>query len=233
MSESIPVTERFYLFGNCNMVPDRYDDWQAAYDKLGEYVFANEPNTLSYYFGIPLEHADAPSRTDCMLAFEAYRSREDLYDVHLKSDAMLGGFLPNAGPAMSTGLDLTHYGAVGGFLDRSGKKTECGVMHDVQIQCRDKAARDELLGALTLLSSLVDDAQGPKGEDGEVLTFLGLKSLDNDTQARIYARYTSRETWEKFIRGTLMNKFWESVKPSVASMSARAYVPNGKGWLWK
>lgn len=26
MSESIPVTERFFLFGNCNMVPDRYDD---------------------------------------------------------------------------------------------------------------------------------------------------------------------------------------------------------------
>lgn len=213
--------------------PPNPTQWQAAYDKLAEYVYANEPNTLTYYFGIPLEHASAPSRTDSMLAFEAYRSRADLYDVHLRSAAMTGGFLPTAGPAMSTGLDLTHFSAVGGFLDRSGQKTECGVMHDVQIRCHDGAARAELLGALRLLCTLVDVGQGDKGQDGEVLSFLGLQSLDNETGARIFARYQSREVWEAWLRGTLMRTFWEAVKPNVASMEARAYTPNGKGWLWK
>lgn len=188
---------------------------------------------MTYYFGIPLEHAHAPSRTDSMLAFEAYRSRADLYDVHLKSDAMTGGFLLNAGPAMSTGLDLTHFSAVGGFLDRSGKKTECGVMQDIQIRCNDAASRNELLGALKLLCSLVDEKQGAPGEDGEVLTFLGLQSLDNDTGARIFARYKTRDIWEQWLRGTLFRTFWEAVKPNVASMEARPYEPNGKGWLWK
>ncbi|CAG9983919.1 unnamed protein product [Clonostachys byssicola] len=230
MTQSLPITERFYLFGNCNIVPDRYDDWQAAYDKLAEHVFAHEPNTLTYYFGIPLEHAANPSRTDSMLAFEIYSSRSDLYDIHLKSNVMQGHFLPNAGPTMTTGLDLTHYSAVGGFLDRSRQKNECGVMHDIQIRCKDKAARTELLGALKLLCGLVDDAEG---QDGKVQTFLGLQSLDNEEGARIYARYESREVWEAWLRSSLIKTFWEAAKPNVSSMEARAYAPNGKGWLWK
>ncbi|KAF7556789.1 hypothetical protein G7Z17_g1148 [Cylindrodendrum hubeiense] len=231
MATTIPLTDRFFLFGNCNIIPDRYDDWQAAYDKLAEYVFDNEPNTLTYYFGIPLEHASNPSRTDNMLAFEGYRTREDLYDVHLKSEVMTTTFLPNAGPTMTTGLDLTHFAAVGGFLDLSGQKTECGLMHDIQIRCVDGAARGELLGALRLLCSMVEERQ--RGGKGEVLTFLGLKSLDNDTGARIFARYKSREVWESWLRGDLLQAFWESVKPCVASMEAKGYAPNGKGWLWK
>ena len=168
-----------------------------------------------------------------MLAFEAYRSRADLYDVHLRSSAMTEGFLPSAVPAMSTGLDLTHFRAVGGFLDRSGRKTECGVMHDVQIRCVDGAARSELLGALRMLCKLVEEKQGGAGEDGEVLSFVGMESLDNETGARIFARYRSREVWEEWSRGTLIKTFWEAVKSNVASMEARPYAPNGKGWLWK
>jgi quinol monooxygenase YgiN len=207
--------------------------WQAAYDKLGEYVYANEPNTLTYYFGIPVEHADNHSRTDSMLAFEIYRSREDLYEVHLQSDVMKGHFLPNAGPAMSTGLDLTHFAAVGGFLDRSGNKTECGLIHDVQIQCHSGVARAEVLGALRLLCALVDERQGAPGVDGEVLTFIGMKALDNNTGVRVFARYQSREAQEAWQRQTMIKTFWEAVKPHVLSMESRVYVPNGKGWLWK
>lgn len=106
-------------------------------------------------------------------------------------------------------------------------------MHDVQIRCTDAAARSELLGALRLLCSLAEEEQGAKGEDGELLTFLGLQSLDNDTGARIFARYKSREIWEEWIRGTLFRTFWEAVKPNVARVEARPYEPNGKGWLWK
>ncbi|KAF4983583.1 hypothetical protein FZEAL_1033 [Fusarium zealandicum] len=231
MATIVPVKEQFFLFGNCNIVPDRYDDWQAAYDKLADHVMAHEPNTLTYYFGIPLEHQSNPSRTDNMLAFEAYRSRSDLYDVHLKSDVMTTAFLPSAGPAMTTGLDLTHFAAVGGFLDLSGEKTECGLMHDVQIQCVDGAARERVLDVLRALCEEVEERQ--QDGRGHVLTFLGLRSLDNETGARIFARYKSREVWEAWLRGELIQGFWGSVKPCVASMEAKAYAPNGKGWLWK
>ncbi|KAM5351112.1 hypothetical protein ACJ41O_003835 [Fusarium nematophilum] len=227
---AIPLTERFFLFGNCNIVPDKYDDWQAAYDKLAAYVVANEPNTLTYYFGIPLEHSSNPSRTDNMLAFEAYASRSDLYEVHLRSPVMTTSFLPAAGPAMTTGLDLTHFAAVGGFLDYSGERAECGLMHDVQIRCVD-GKRGELLEKLRVLCRGVEERQ--KDGKGEVLTFLGLRSLDNEDGARIFARYGSREVWEAWLRGELVRGFWEEVKPFVGSMEAKAYAPNGKGWLWK
>ena len=166
-----------------------------------------------------------------MLAFEAYRCREDLYNVHLKSEVMTTKFLPVALPSMTTGLDLTHFSAVGGFLDFSNKKTECGLMHDTQIQCVDASARAELLGALKLLCAMVEARQ--EGGDGEVLTFLGLKSEDNETGVRIFARYKSREVYEEWARDGLMLRFWEAVKPCVLNMSGRGYAPNGKGWLWK
>lgn len=166
-----------------------------------------------------------------MLAFEAYRARSDLYDVHLKSDIMTTKFLPVASSTMTTGLDLTHFGAVGGFLDKSGKKTECGLIHDVQIHCADAAARETLLEALKGLCDAVEKRQ--EDGQGEVLTFLGLKSLDNETCARIFARYKSREVWEEWLRGKEIDSFWEAVKPCVASMEAKGYAPNGKGWLWK
>ncbi|KAG9259032.1 uncharacterized protein F5Z01DRAFT_21032 [Emericellopsis atlantica] len=234
MATQLAPHQQFYIFGNCNMVPDHYDEWQAAYDKLAEHVMANEPETLTYYFGLPLEYAANPSATPSMLAFEAYASRAALYDVHLQSKPMQEGFLPVASRTMSTGLDLTHYEAVeGSFLDRSGHKTECGIIHDVQITCTGPEARKSLVGALTLFCTLVNERQGPAGEDGEVLSFLGLVSLDNETGARIFARYASREVWERWLRETLVTKFWESVKPYVSSVDARPYAPNGKGWLWK
>ncbi|KAF4989816.1 hypothetical protein FDECE_14585 [Fusarium decemcellulare] len=205
--------------------------WQAAYDKLAAYVMPNEPNTLTYYFGIPLEHQADHSRSDNMLAFESYRSKADIYDVHLKSEVMTKTFLPVAVPAMTTNLDLTHFAAVGGFLDFSGKKTECGLIHDVKIQCVDSSVRDELLEKLAALCATVEEKQ--KDGKGEVLTFLGLKALDNETGARIFARYQRREVWEEWLRSELIKEFWESVKSLVASMEARPYAPNGKGWLWK
>lgn len=168
-----------------------------------------------------------------MLAFEAYGSRSDLYDVHIKSDVMQNQFFPQSSPAMTAGLDLAHYSAVGGFLDRSGRKKECGIMHDVQITCKGEAARSELLGALRLLCRLVEAEQGSEGSDGQVLSFLGFQSLDNDESARLFARYESREAWESWQRSSLIKKFWEAVKPNVGRLEARAYVPNGKGWLWK
>ena len=54
----------------------RSSQWQAAYDKLAEHVFANEPTTMTYYFGIPMDYADDISGTTSMFAFEVYGKRE-------------------------------------------------------------------------------------------------------------------------------------------------------------
>jgi hypothetical protein len=87
------MTDLFYLFANCNFVPDRYEDvrvlrrplhglfakyrqWQSAYDDLAKYVYAEEKTTMSYYFGIPMEYANNISATTMMLAFEVYGKRE-------------------------------------------------------------------------------------------------------------------------------------------------------------
>ncbi|KAF6803220.1 hypothetical protein CSOJ01_11035 [Colletotrichum sojae] len=135
MSQVPSLEGKLFLFANVNIVPDRYDDWQAAYDKLAKHVMANEPGTRIYYFGLPLEYADNPSRTPYLFAFEIYDHRSALYDVHLKSSTMVDRFLPDAMPAITTGLDLAHYEFAGGFLDRYGSQEECVVMQDTDPGC--------------------------------------------------------------------------------------------------
>jgi len=66
----------FYLFANCNFVPDHYDAWQAAYDDLAAHVEPSEPTTQTYYFGIPIDYADDFAKTTSMFAFEVYGKRE-------------------------------------------------------------------------------------------------------------------------------------------------------------
>ncbi|CAI0643664.1 unnamed protein product [Colletotrichum noveboracense] len=217
---------KLILFGNVNIVPDHYDDWQAAYDDLATYVFAKEPNTITYYFGFPLEYADNPSRTPYLFAFEIYSSREDLYDVHLKSETMTTSFLPTALPVMATGLDLVHYDVAGGFLDRGGRKAECGIMEDTQIRCTDSAASAEVLGALKMLCRAAKD-------DDDVFTFLALRGQDDEISARIFARFRDRDSMERWARTEVVKGFWEIVNNNVKDMGSRAYAPNGKGWLWK
>lgn len=39
-------------------------------------MFANEPTTKSYYFGVPPEYKDDISETTMMFAFEVYDKRE-------------------------------------------------------------------------------------------------------------------------------------------------------------
>ena len=66
----------FYLFANCNFIPDHYAAWQAAYDDLAAHVEPNEPTTMTYYFGIPMDYAHDFDQTTSMLAFEVYDRRE-------------------------------------------------------------------------------------------------------------------------------------------------------------
>ncbi|KXJ93103.1 hypothetical protein Micbo1qcDRAFT_174205 [Microdochium bolleyi] len=160
-----------YLFANVNFVPGHYGDWQAAYDKLAEYVWSEEKTTKTYYFGIPFDYASDVANTTLMFAFEVYEnmeasssaaSRTHLNPVltmpevlspsftHAAIQALtdihlksptMGTFLKTALPCMTTGLDLAYYSYAAGFLDRPGDRRECGVMHDMRIHCTTAEGR--------------------------------------------------------------------------------------------
>lgn len=54
-----------------------------------------------------------------------------------------------ATPAFSTiGLGLSHYRCVGGYLDLSGNRRECGIMQDTRIVCASPSARAKTLASL-------------------------------------------------------------------------------------
>ena len=89
-----------------------------------------------------------------MLAFEQYRVRDDLYDIHFNSKAM-GVFLGKIPPTMTTGLDLTHYEDASGFLDKPGNCKECGVIRDTRIYCADNR-RDQVLSGLKAVAEAVE-----------------------------------------------------------------------------
>lgn len=213
----------FYLFANCNFVPDKYTDWQSAYDDLATYVHASEPTTKSYYFGIPIDYVHDFAKTTSMFAFEVYGTREDLYTTHLSSPAMQK-FLELIPAASTTGLDLNHYRMVAGFLDSSHACAPAEIMQDIRITCTDAAARDSMLASLT---AFVDSVQPTQ----ETLTYMAFASLDDDVGARIFGRWKTREDLERFIRREDVNAFWMGNKEQVRAMEQRLYVPNGKGWL--
>src|ERR1700761_7668998 len=141
----------------------------------------------------------------------------------------MGNFLATIPEHTTTDLDLNHYSAIGGFLDRDGNKKECKVMQDTRIVCKSASARDSVLKRLEDLCSKVQKAE--KEKPSGVLTFMGFKCLDNETGARIYSRFDSRDAMESFLRRADINGFWSESKGDIASMEARAYAPNGKGWL--
>ncbi|KAH7402501.1 hypothetical protein BKA66DRAFT_403920, partial [Pyrenochaeta sp. MPI-SDFR-AT-0127] len=197
--------------------------WQAAYDDLATYVSSSEPSTKSYYFGIPMDYAHDFSKTTSMFAFEVYGTRSDLYETHLASPAMQK-FLEKIPAASTTGLDLNHYRLVAGFLDASHTQAPAEVMQDIRITCVSASS------LAALISSLAKLVNGVEGVDG-TLTYTAFKSLDDNVGARIYGRWSSRESMEKFVRREDVNNFWVANKGHVRAMEQRLYVPNGKGWL--
>ncbi|KAF2021864.1 hypothetical protein BU24DRAFT_488198 [Aaosphaeria arxii CBS 175.79] len=219
------MADDFYIFANCNFVPDRYDDWQAAYDKLAEYVWASEPATKTYYFGIPLDYAHDISKTTSMLAFEVYASRDDLYgpNGHLSSPAM-ATFLAAIPAVSTTGLDISHYALVSGFHDASQLARPAGIMQDVRVTCVSASARDTLLSSLATLVSWAEGTQG-------TLSYMAFKSLDDEVGVRIFGRWRERRDMEAFMRSGEVVGFWMEGKEGIKGMEQRGYVENGKGWL--
>lgn len=134
-------------------------------------------------------------------------------------------FLKNTPDTMATGFDLTHYVDVSGFLDKTGKSTECTVIHDTKILCASSAARDIVLAKLAKI------AEHAEKEEQGTYTFYVLKSLDHDNQIRILERYASWDAFHTHQNYPGLAKLWLGSKEEVKSLEQRAYAPNHKGWL--
>lgn len=140
----------------------------------------------------------------------------------------MGQFIKNALPVMSTGFDLSHYGAVGGFLDAPGNSRECGVMYDTKIVAKSAEARAVLKDRLVALAKNIE-----AGNDADqVLTWMAFESLDNDKDLRVYGRFKDRAAMAKLNERDDVVNFWkESRENEIDRIEQRGYVPNGKGWL--
>lgn len=134
-------------------------------------------------------------------------------------------FLATVPSTMSTGLDLTHYTETAGFLDKPGNCQECEIIYDNRIECHTQGVRSSILDKLAVIAEHIKEH-----EDG-TSTFLVLKSLDSDTQMRIFERHASWDAMLAHQKGDKMVDLWLGSKAGIKSMEGRAYVPNGKGWL--
>ncbi|KAH7126757.1 hypothetical protein B0J11DRAFT_579194 [Dendryphion nanum] len=227
------MADDFYLFANCNFVPDRYPDWQAAYDDLAKYVWSSEHTTKTYYFGIPFDYAHDFNKTTSMFAFEVYGSRE-VGPLRSPRPPRLPRHDPiphQNPPASTTGLDLSHYRLITGFLDLPGTRPEASIMQDIRITCTSPSARTALISSLTTLVNGIEDQGRRNGGAGGVLTYMAFESLDDEVGVRVFGRWDTREDMERFIRREDVGAFWMGNKENVKAMEQRGYLPNGKGWL--
>ena len=158
-----------------------------------------------------------------MIAYEAYRVRDDLYKTHFSSKEMQE-FLPKIFATMTTGLDLTHFEDVAGYEDKTPDMKECGIFYITRITTRP-GKRAEVLEKLTKLAKWVEE------NEEDTYTFLVLKSLDNNDHIRIWERYATRKALEAHIARKEVLDFFISSKEIIVSVEGRGYIPNGAGWL--
>jgi quinol monooxygenase YgiN len=199
--------------------------WFKAYkDDAEPHVWKNEKETcLTYYFMVPEENEHDKSASPFLLAFEGYTQRSDLYDIHLHSDAM-AKFLPKIGETMITGLDLSHFEDVCGFLDKADD-AKAGVIYVSRIKAH-AGKRDELLGKLKKLADAVDK------NEKDCYSYLVLKSLDNEEDIRIMERYGSKKGLEDHLKSKEFLDTFKSSKDIVAGLEGRRFVEcEERGWL--
>ena len=112
-------------------------------------------------------------------------------------------FLDAIQSCYTTGLDLSHYSLIDGFLDLPGDMRECGIMQDTRIVCVSPQATDSVISALAALTASVEKKEKAEGEESGVYTYMAFKSLDDETGARIFGRWRNREAMEGGNRGVL------------------------------
>lgn len=127
---------------------------------------------------------------------------------------------------MTTGIDLSFYEDVNGFLDRFSDKRDAAIMVDTRITTKDTRAREVVLGKLLDLVETISE-----NDLSGTLTFMVLKSLDNDNGIRIFQRFASWEAQSTHARNATVLDFWLGSKEEIAGMESQTYVPTSNGWL--
>jgi quinol monooxygenase YgiN len=165
---------------------------------------------------------------------------------HLSSPSMTK-FLSIIPAFSTTGLDLSHYRLVAGFLDLPSSNLPPSIVNstssaaaltelilDIRITSTSPSTRPALLSSLTTLVNSVEMQERFRRADGKAsgtLTYTAFASLDDETGVRIFGRWKTREDMEAFVRRDDVLGFWMKIKEVVKGMEQRMYVGNGKGWL--
>jgi quinol monooxygenase YgiN len=142
----------------------------------------------------------------------------------------MGGFLKKIPQTMTTGLDLMHYGYVGGYLDKPGDSRECEIMQDTRITAVSPEARKTISSRLAQLAKSIE-----ANEDG-IYTWMAFYSHDDDVSLRVYTRFATRAAMEKYQGRKDVLDLWAASKDDIKQMEWRCYLPNStpqqkKGWL--
>jgi hypothetical protein len=170
-------------------------------------------------------------------------SMQDLYGPtgHLSSPAM-SKFLSLIPAFSTTGLDLSHYRLVAGFLDLPSPSTfdnlptltQVPTPAEIILDIRVTSTSPALLTSLaTLVHNIEQQERSLRSTDetSSTLTYMAFASLDNETGLRILGRWKTREDMESFVRRKDVVGFWMTGKEWIKGMEQRVYVGNGKGWL--
>lgn len=171
---------------------------------------------------------------DNVTGIEEYRQKDDLYDQHLKSTefATFAGSLQNESLLVGE-PELKNYDPQSGFLIREKDHSSPGsgkFIWIARLTCQSKEAREEVLELAKPLAKYVHDNE-PK-----TLSYLFLKSLDNDKDMAVFEMYENKAALTDIHhKSEQFKKFGQALreKELVAIKNSSGYKTIGKGYLAK
>jgi quinol monooxygenase YgiN len=178
--------------------------------------------TQSYYFLVPIEYKNNPSKSPFIWAFESYNNFSDIEETHMASPEMKE-FIPKIFSIMTTGLDIWHYNHVGGYLDKT-KSVPAGLVRDTRIRAYPGHAEE-------LLERLKGQATRVEKEEGQTFTYFLMQGMENKHEFRILERYESEAAWETHNSSQPLIDFFFASKDLIAGVEGINYVETGYGWL--
>ncbi|KAF2192776.1 hypothetical protein K469DRAFT_746117 [Zopfia rhizophila CBS 207.26] len=212
------MSNNFYFFANCNFVPGKYSDRQSAYDELAKYVWSSEPTTKTYYFGIPFDYDYDFSNTTSMLAFEAYGASELSLNGQV-SRLDISGFSNGTIPLTLRILRLPR-------LPRQANRIRNNARHKNRLHLYIRTHFPSHL-LKNNLASKVEKEEREDGGKGGPLTYIAFKSFDDESGAKFYSRWKTREDIEGFLRREDMIGLWIKSKENVKSVDGTRWIGRG------
>lgn len=186
----------------------------------------------SYFF---FTQEDNP---DVLCGIEEYQEKDDLYEKHMKSNEFQTFAKSlNEEKLLNGDLALDNYSPASGFLVRPGHETNSGkFVWIAKLTCKDKAARDKGLELSKTLAKYVYDNE-PK-----TLSFLFLKSLDDEKVISVFEMYENKEALTgihhksdafKQLMGDLKDLVTEKVTTGYNTIDRGYLAKGGKGLSYR